>query len=168
MKKLIKEVKESMPVITPPNSDAVNTSLDELTQFASNTINSDITELKKVKKPRVKKYKDEDGMSLSIQEDGHSFFIAWVDREGEVGAILGEKCSSPDWSMKTADNAAKIFASKDIIRKFNGYAFDDKQSATKALNAANMALNLGSDKPIPEWVIQAQLAGWTPPVGWKL
>jgi hypothetical protein len=124
---------------------------------------------------RVRQYVTEDGDSLSIDDSRNNIQIAWFC-DGDYGMYVGEPFDGMEskeppsvkdsWEIWIVHQTIKVFS--DGTSKNRGFYFDTMAKAKKALKAANIALNEGMSKAAwPEWAIQAQAAGWTPPSGWK-
>jgi hypothetical protein len=126
----------------------------------------------------TKKYKDEYGMYLAIDDARDGYSIGWYDRnEGEFGMYLGdrgEKITKPPFKdasereSSISEQIASDFAKeRDSVFICNGqYIFDKLKDAKECLAMINEALLSSSDIPMPEWARKARLAGWMPPDGW--
>ena len=107
---------------------------------------------------------------LVLDEDRGGWVISWYLADiGDVGATLGE--GSPEANSKDehdiASLAAKAAAPPSAV-SFNGYRWESRADAQKALRAANAALaDARSKVPLPDWAKQALAAGWKMPKGWK-
>jgi hypothetical protein len=125
----------------------------------------------------MKKYKDNDGNYLGIDEQNGAFYLAWFGYgeygSEDVAAYVGdlderdvhgssEEDRKSRWEIVTADKAVKSFS---CGKGEYGYEFESKKQARLALVAANAALLGGA--PMPDWAIKATEAGWKPPAGWK-
>ncbi len=109
----------------------------------------------------------------------YTYRLVWYLAEtNDYGGYVGENYK--EYTMKDVEKE-KNFEEKEVIladviaKKSAGVEKDDRSyyweslsAAKKALCAVNAALkSLRSEKPWPEWAIQAQSAGWKPPKGWR-
>lgn len=107
---------------------------------------------------------------LVLDENRGGWLISWYLAEtGDMGAALGE--GSPLAGSKDehdiASLAAKAAATPSTIG-FNGYRWESRADAQRALRAAKAALlDARSKVPLPDWAKQALAAGWKMPKGWK-
>lgn len=123
------------------------------------------------------RYKSHDGSYLKIDDSGGRYRIAWYFPSiDDIGAHLGDRDNIPRsditdeekrevWEMETADKAVAPFSS--LRNGYSGFEFESERVAKQALAAANAALNMGSDTPMPDWAVKATAAGWKSPNGWK-
>lgn len=115
---------------------------------------------------------DEDKGVLGIREDRYLFRIGWYFADGgDFGAMLGEgsvptkaPSGESDWEHWMASRTA---AQCKPQRDGDGFYWESKSDARKALVAINAAIKLRADKPMPEWAAKALAEGWKPPKGWK-
>ena len=124
-------------------------------------------------KDKLDIYEDRD-----IYEDHYQYRIAWFlgDEDGEMG-VLGEgrerftqkqldKAPPESWERIKAHLVLQQM--KDETRECDttGYYWESVSAAKKALVLIRTALRDKSNKPWPQWALEAKAAKWTPPKGW--
>ena len=113
---------------------------------------------------------------LVVDKDRSGYYICWYFPEtGDVGAFLGEstytaaqlaKAKPADWEHIKATITAGQTAGVERVDR-DGYRWESRADAFAALRAIKVAIKDKSNKPWPQWAVQAKAAGWTPPKGWK-
>jgi len=118
-----------------------------------------------------KKYKGQDGASLTIIERGDYYYIAWVFPDDDFeGACLGED-TVPEETPKEQEDwehwmAQKVAAPLAELQETWGFAWTSLKKARAVLRDINEAL-LSGDAPWPDWAVKAKSEGWTPPKNWR-
>jgi hypothetical protein len=114
----------------------------------------------------MKKYKDEDGNYLAIDETTYGYKIGWFIIEwADFGSYICETGGKEDQIIKPL---VRELAGDDYTLHNGTYLFDSKREAQNILSILNRAL---IDQDItpgwPAWAIQAKNEGWVPPEMWK-
>lgn len=124
----------------------------------------------------MKKYKDNDGAYLSYCTDENELhtFGWYYDEDACITCTLNDMVlagidkfaeaptTTSDWESWIVWQTAKEMGCDKKGR------FNTAKDAKVAMRAANEALLRGDKKPVPQWVVLARNAGWTPPEGWTL
>ena len=125
---------------------------------------------------RTKRYKDEEGRYLAIDDRCDDFCLGWyIPDENDFGAHVGEDArevekvlatKEPPESRADFDNWVVIVAVHKLADGVgaHGFYFESMKRAKEALAAANLALL--SKNVWPDWALKAKAAGWTPPKNW--
>jgi hypothetical protein len=105
------------------------------------------------------------------------YSICWFFPEtGDEGGILGDMDRFSEAKLvkaKPGDRAhilATLTAGKTEGVSWDprqGYTWESRVKATKALAAVKFALKNDTGAPWPEWAVKAKAAGWKAPKGWK-
>jgi hypothetical protein len=113
---------------------------------------------------------------LVVDADRLGYYICWYfPDEGDQGGTLGEstytaaqlaKAEPADWEHIKATITAGQTAGVERAGH-DGYRWESRTDAFAALRAIKAAIKDKSNKPWPEWAVQAKAAGWKPPKGWK-
>jgi hypothetical protein len=104
---------------------------------------------------------------LDIFSDRYEYIISWIDPDdGEPGLSLGENADDPE-HVAASNAAMKLLEPGVQHKKDHALRWETKSGATKALRAARAAVRAHRQgKAWPDWAIQAQANGWSPPRGW--
>lgn len=98
----------------------------------------------------------------------------WIPEDCDIGGALGEvelkgdlsKMDPEDRELAVACRAARTSAGVQCDDE--GFYWDSESLARKALTAIKTAWQADkSERPWPQWAIEAKNAGWRAPKGWS-